>query len=356
MEFGSLVFTHPGQAATDAKLLEERGFTHAWFPDSQMILGDVYACMALAGAATTKIKLGTGISVASNRIPPVTVHSIATINRIAPGRVILGFGTGHTARRVMGLPPVKFSAFREQTRVVRDLLNTGEASYETEGLKRRLRFLHRDRGFINLEQSIPLYVAGNGPKALALCGEFGDGIMTTGITTSRRLEAVFRHVKAGADAAGRKLPEPMPCVSLTHFCVQRPGEPLDSPRIAKMVGPWVITNLHAIAAGYAKPRSLPDDARAVYEEYARYVETLGSPAERYLELHVGHCMFVPEREKRFVTPETIRATTLVGPREELIDRLRELERNGMTQVFLNPPIDGFADYVEEVSREIIERM
>lgn len=35
------------------------------------------------------------------------MHSIATINQLAPGRVILGFGTGHTGRRVMGLPPVK---------------------------------------------------------------------------------------------------------------------------------------------------------------------------------------------------------------------------------------------------------
>ena len=133
MEIGTLIFTKPQRAISDTQRAEARGFTHAWFPDSHMIWGDAYACMALAAVNTTKIKLATGISVAANRIPPVTVHSIATINEIAPGRVMLGYGTGHTGRRVMGLPPVRFDDFREQVRVIRDLLKHGEATYNTEG-------------------------------------------------------------------------------------------------------------------------------------------------------------------------------------------------------------------------------
>ncbi|MGH8011012.1 MAG: LLM class flavin-dependent oxidoreductase [Candidatus Binataceae bacterium] len=356
MDFGILIFTKPERAISDTVLCERLGFSHAWFPDSQMIWGDVYACMALAAANTKRIKLGTGISVASNRIPPVTVHSIATINQIAPGRCLLGFGTGHTGRRVMGLPPVKFADFREQVRVIHDLLKTGEAVYHADGLTRTIRYLHRDLRFINLDDQIPLYVAGNGPRTLALVGEFSDGIMTTGVLTPERLSAVFHHVEEGARTAGRVLDARMPCVSLSHLCVLRPGEDLDSPRVRQMVGPWVITNLHAIAAGYAKPRSLPADAHAVYDEYARYVASLGTPEQRYLSLHVGHCTFVPEAEKRFVTAATIRATTLVATREEVIERLRALERAGLSQIFLNPPMDGFAEYVEEISNEIIARM
>ncbi len=134
MDFGTLIFTKPERAITDVKYAEERGFSHAWIPDSHMIWGDTYACMALAAVNTKTIKLGTGVAIASNRIAPVTVHSIATINQIAPGRVILGFGTGHTGRRVMGLPPVKQAEFREQVRVIHDLLHDGEAIYNIEGL------------------------------------------------------------------------------------------------------------------------------------------------------------------------------------------------------------------------------
>ncbi len=357
MEFGTLIFTKPQRAISDTRLIEQRGFSHAWFADSQMIWGDVYACMALAAVNSTSIKLATGISVASNRIPPVTVHSIATINEIAPGRVILGFGTGHTGRRVMGLPPVRFADFREQTRVIRDLLKHGEATYNTEGLSRRIRYLHRDRRFINLDDPIPFYVAANGPRTLGIAGEFGDGIITTGVATPERLQAVFRHAAEGARNAGRELHHPLPCVSLTHVMVTRPGEAIDSPRVRQMVGPWVITCLHAIAAGYAKPRSLPADARKVYDAYADYLAHLpGPPDEHYLELHNGHCTFVPDRELRFVTPETIRATTLIGPRDHVIEQLRALDTAGLNQIILNPPMDGFAEFVDDFAREVIERI
>jgi len=357
MEFGTLIFTKPQRAISDTKLIEERGFTHAWFADSQMIWGDVYACMALAAVNSTTIKLATGISVASNRIPPVTVHSIATINEIAPGRVILGFGTGHTGRRVMGLPPVRFADFREQTRVIRDLLKHGEAIYNIEGLSRKIRYLHRDRRFINLDDAIPFYVAANGPRTLGVAGEFGDGIITTGVATPERLQAVFRHAEEGARIAGRELEGRLPCVSLTHVMVTRPGEAIDSPRIRKMVGPWVITCLHAIAAGYAKPRSLPADARKIYDAYADYLAHLpGPPEEHYLELHNGHCTFVPDRELRFVTPETIRATTVIGPREQILDQLRALESAGLDQIILNPPMDGFDEFVDDFAHEVIERL
>ena len=356
MDFGTLIFTKPERAITDVKYAEERGFTHAWIPDSHMIWGDTYACMALAAVNTKKIKLGTGVAIASNRIAPVTAHSIATINQLAPGRTILGFGTGHTGRRVMGLPPVKQADFREQVRVIHDLLREGEATYNTEGFSRKIRFLNRDRRFINIDDRIPFYVAANGPKTLALAGEFGDGVITTGITNSERVANVRRHLSAGASKVGRNA-DKMPIVSLTHVCVLRPGEKIDSPRVKAMTGHWVMASFHAIAAGYAGRDYLPATVKSVYDEYEKYVARMKTPAaERYLELHVGHCAFVAPEEMRFVTAETIAASTIIGPREQVVERLRELERAGLSQVFVNPPMDGFNDSIDEISRDVIERM
>ena len=355
MDFGTLIFTKPERAITDTKYAEERGFSHAWIPDSHMIWGDTYACMALAAVNTRKIKLGTGVAIATNRIPPVTVHSIATINQLAPGRVILGFGTGHTGRRVMGLPPVKHADFREQVRVIHDLLHDGEAMYNTEGLSRKIRFLHRDLRFINLDDRIPFYIAANGPKTLALAGEFGDGAITTGITEPERIASVRKHIAAGAK--GGRATDQMPVVSLTHICVLRPGEKLDSPRVKAMTGHWVMASFHAIAAGYAGPDYLPAAVQPAIKSYMQYVASRETPAsERYLELHIGHCTFVSPDEQRFVTPETIEATTIVGPREQVVERLRALEKAGLSQVFINPPMDGFNDCLDEISRDVIERM
>lgn len=358
MEFGTLVMPLPQRAVEDTQYAEARGFSQAWFTDSHMIYGDLYACMALAAAGTKTIKLGTGVSVATNRIPPVTAHSIATINEIAPGRVVLGYGTGHTGRRVMGLPPVKHAEFREQVRVIHDLLKTGEAIYKTEGLSRKIRYLHRDRRFINLDDPIPLYVAANAPKALRLAGEFGDGLITGRITNAQRMEAVFKEVNEGARASGRKFPDDrINCVSLTHICVLRPGETAASPRVVDMTGHWVAAGLHGVAAGYTRALTIPADARPVFEAYAEYVRRMEIPAaERYLHLHQGHVIYLLPEERRFITPEAIKSTTLVGTRKELIEQIREMERAGIQQLIVNPPLDRHKECIDEISRELIEHL
>src|SRR5216683_1442635 len=92
MEFGISYPARP-DAWKDLAIAEDHGFTHAWFYDSQMIYSDVYACMALAAEHTKTIKLATGVAIPSNRIAPVTAHSIATINLLAAGRA-----TRHVAR------------------------------------------------------------------------------------------------------------------------------------------------------------------------------------------------------------------------------------------------------------------
>jgi alkanesulfonate monooxygenase SsuD/methylene tetrahydromethanopterin reductase-like flavin-dependent oxidoreductase (luciferase family) len=319
-----------------------------------MIWGDTYACMALAAVNSKRIKLGTGVAIASNRIPPLTVGSIATINQLASGRTILGFGTGHTGRRVMGLPPVKQEDFREQVRVIHDLLHDGEAMYRTEGLERRIRYLHRDLRFINLDDRIPFYIAANGPKTLALAGEFGDGVITTGITAPDRVDTVRKHIEAGAAKAGRSAKD-LPIVSLTHICVLKPGEAVDSPRVKAMTGPWVMASMHALASGYARPTSLPPEVRKVYDAYAEHVARMPE-AERYLHVHLGHCTFVAPEERKFVTAETIRATTIIGQRDAVVDQLRGLEKAGLSQVFINPPMDGFDECIEDISREVIGRL
>ncbi|MGH7932833.1 MAG: LLM class flavin-dependent oxidoreductase, partial [Candidatus Binataceae bacterium] len=252
---------------------------------------------------------------------------------------------------------VRHAEFREQVRVIHDLLKTGEANYNSEGLSRKIRFLHRDRRFVNLDDSIPLYVAANAPKALRLAGEFADGLITGRVTSPDRMAAIFKEVEEGARAAGRALTFPLPCVSLTHLCVLKPGEGLDSPRVVDMTGHWVAAGLHGVAAGYTKALTIPTDARPVFEAYAEHVRRMEIPAaERYLHLHRGHVIYLLPDERRFITPAAIRSTTLVGSREELLEQIRGLERAGLKQLIINPPMDRYRECVDEISRELIERL
>src|SRR5215510_5703933 len=188
------------------KYAEELGYDRAWVPDSQMIWSDCYATLALAAHNTSRIKLGTGVAIPGVRLAPVTAHSIASIGRIAPGRVFLGIGTGHTAMRVMGMEPMRVKDFREYLRVVRGLLQGEEVEYTLDGVTRALRFLHLDRGFIDIADRIPIYVAANGPLALRAAGEFGDGLISVFNERPAVLQGNLQAVRVGAERARRTLP------------------------------------------------------------------------------------------------------------------------------------------------------
>src|SRR5207237_2546088 len=81
---------------------ESLGYDSVWVTDSQMIFSDCYAVLALAARQTRRIRLGPGTAICGTRIPAVHVAAMATLNRLAPGRVHIGVGTGNTAMRSMG--------------------------------------------------------------------------------------------------------------------------------------------------------------------------------------------------------------------------------------------------------------
>ncbi len=136
---------HPYRQMGNDSLRGRARLDTGWVPDSQMIWSDCYATLALAAVNTKRIRLGTGVAIAGTRIAPVTAHSIASIAQLAPGRVFLGIGTGHTAMRVIGQDPMPPREFREYLRVVRTLLEGKEVDYTYAGKTREIKFIHRDR-------------------------------------------------------------------------------------------------------------------------------------------------------------------------------------------------------------------
>src|SRR5207245_6007497 len=97
-------------------------------------------------AHTTTIVLGTGVLVPSNRIAPVAANALASLNRLAPGRIVFGVSTGFTARNTMGLGPMKLAELREYVRVVQALLRGETVEWASEGARRQGRFLSPEAG------------------------------------------------------------------------------------------------------------------------------------------------------------------------------------------------------------------
>jgi alkanesulfonate monooxygenase SsuD/methylene tetrahydromethanopterin reductase-like flavin-dependent oxidoreductase (luciferase family) len=359
MKFGAMI----APKVDDWQLLreaEDLGYDHGWVPDSQMIWSDCYAVLALAAVHTSRIRLGTGVAIAPTRLAPVTAHSIASIGRLAPGRVFLGIGTGHTAMRVMGFDPMPGRAFREYLRVVRGLLDGEEVDYTHRGETRSIRFLHRDLGFVELDPRIPMYVAANGPIALQAAGEYGDGRISAGNEPPPAFHASLEAMQTAAAAAGRELAGDFHTAALTYACVLRPGEDLSSDRVVDQVGSMVTSALHywwELSQKVGTDAFVPDACRATWEDYLRYVDAMETPAERrYQQIHDGHCTYLVPAERRFVTPDTIRASRgLVGTPDEIVEQLHELEDLGLREVTLLPPMEHARVCFREFAEAIFDR-
>lgn len=341
------------------KYVEDLGFDAAWVPDSQMIWSDCYATLASAAHNTSRIRLGTGVAIPGTRIAPVTAHSIASINRIAPGRVFLGIGTGHTAMRVMGMQPMKIKEFREYLRVVRTLLGGGEVEYTFNGTTRTIRFLHQDLKFIDLEHPIPIYVAANGPLALRTAGEYADGLVSLFNEKSEVLQANMDRVRGGAQRANRTLADDFHTTALTTAVVLKPGEKLTSDRVIEACGSWVTCALHFVYEIYEQTgdeSGVPAAFADVWEDYRDQVERMETPREkRYLQIHDGHCTYHVPEERRFITPETIKGSCMVGEPDELIAEIRAAERSGLREVSLLPPLKTSREVYKDFAEQVIAK-
>ncbi len=347
MDFG-FAFLSTVDIADDVAYAESKGFTHAWLYDSQMICADVFQCLALCATKTDTIKLGTNVTNPSSRIAPVTANSFATLNLLAPGRVIMGIGTGNTARRTLGMPAAKLAELRTHVDTCRGLLQRETVPYAEGERHRMIRFLNPDGGWINLDDEIPIFIAASGPRALELAGEIADGVILFGAVGDSLLEYALDHVRKGAERGGRKL-EDLYIMLSTASHVTKPGDSLASKQQA--VGAYVTSQCNIFALSARDPKDLPADIRDDIMLFRDAYRTPDTPIEtRHLDLYAGYVNDFKAEHAQIVTERMIRETTLTGTRDEIGARLVALEAAGVDQIAIHggsrertrAVIEGFA--------------
>ncbi len=327
---------------------ENLGFSHAWVTDSPMIRSNCWAVLALAAQATRRMTLGTGVNVPALRQAPAVANGIATINRLAPGRCVIGLGTGHTAVRMLGQRPMKLAAFRQYVQVVRGLLRGEEVEHEGH----RIRFQMREHRFVDLDHPIPLYIAGFGPKAQAMAGELGDGLIS-GLPRGGSVAGMLANARRGAGGA---LPPDFYVSAMVNLAMLAPGEAADSDRMVAEYGAAVITGLHYLVARHLESGDEPPAyARPVWKAYMEWLNSF-PPEVRHQRLHASHYSFVDPEEARFITADLIRATCLTGSPAELVEQVRDLERQGLRQIMLYPPLNRQYRVIEDFADQVMSRL
>jgi probable F420-dependent oxidoreductase len=179
----------PASLVHQAQLADRLGYAGVWLPDHLLPpepYGDVYGgvyeplvTLAHLAAVTTRVLLGTTVIIAPLREPVLLAKQLATLERLAPGRVVFGLGIGWEAREfeAIGVP---FGERGARTDAMIDLIGALHRGDAPEAG----RFFGSGAGVFEPRPTapIPLMVGGMSGPALRRAARVADRWQAFGLT------------------------------------------------------------------------------------------------------------------------------------------------------------------------------
>jgi 5,10-methylenetetrahydromethanopterin reductase len=263
------------------------------------------------------------------RHPAVAACAAATLEELAPGRTMLGVGTGDSAVDNIGLRPAKLAEMSEYVRTLRELLSNGQSRYQ--GAPCKLTWWNGTR--------IPIYLAASGPKTLQLAGEIADGVViNTGLTPDIVRDSIAQ-VRIGCERAGRDIGEvDMWWLPLT--CVDD-----DYQRALHKVAPTLASagsHLTRLATtGKHVPPELMDRIKELGRRYNSAQHDMPESANRALIKELGLIDYLAER------------FAVIGSAPECIKKLERAIDAGARQFWMSVHFDDKIGFMRRWSDEVM---
>jgi 5,10-methylenetetrahydromethanopterin reductase len=320
----------------DVRRAEALGWDAVLQPDSQLRRRDTYVLLAAAAQATTRIVLGPLLANPVNRHPTVTASSIATIDELAPGRTLLGWGVGDTAVRLAGLRPARVKELQESTRLMRALLDGKEVEV---GAARPARLPHH--------RPVPIWIAAGGPRTLRMAGGIADGVFIRVGTHRANITRAVDTIRAGAAEAGRD-PTAVRLGAIFHTVL------VDDPQRALRMG-------KSMAAGYYEYSPALFEAPA-FVWTGPDPERLKHEQKVWPDFHHASDLEASGRVVDFLPEVVAAAFSLHGSPADIVEQLAATLRAASVAfdyVVLHPipdprfPVDPERDYTARVAREVL---
>jgi F420-dependent oxidoreductase-like protein len=277
-----LSYRDPRELVDSIMRAEERGVPAVWITQGG-VSPDSIALLAAAAAVTTSIKLGTAIIPTWPRAPILLAQQAMAMEALAPGRFRLGIGPSTPAAMV----PLygagyrrPLSQLREYLTVIRAFLHDGSVDFQGEFARARVRL----REPIN----VPVLASALSVGAFRLCGEASDGAISWMCPWHYLRDKALPALREGAARAGREAP---PLVAHVPVC-------------------------------------LSDDKEAIRVATQDQVGAYGTfPVYQKMFAAAGY----PDTGSGF-SDELIEALVVSGDEESISTRLRQVRREGATEV------------------------
>ncbi len=195
-----------------AKRAEARGVDSLWIAETRMTR-DAFVPMAAMAAATERIRVASGIVNVFTRNPVVLAVSFIGLEELAPGRIVMGLGTGSPlVLSPQGVPFAKpLSRLREYCEVIPRLIRGEEVTYSGETVllegARVEDLLSQSAGVGGPRTRIPLCLGVTGPKALEYAGEVADSVLMNSCLGTDYVRRARELIGRGAERAGRSVDE-----------------------------------------------------------------------------------------------------------------------------------------------------
>ena len=177
-----------------------------WWPPgdpSPAHCGNAWVWLGAAGAATSEISLGTGVTGLVHRYNPVVVaQQLATLESLYPGRAFLGVGSSEAMNEVPAgfdwpAPREQLARTEEALTIIVRLLNG-----ETVDFEGRYFRTHGARIYLETDRRPPVYMSAFGEQAAQMAGRLADGVLT--LADPQKAPQVIAGYRRGCEEAGRE--------------------------------------------------------------------------------------------------------------------------------------------------------
>ena len=307
MEFGIVMEPSPGNTAALAEKIEGLGFDILLSPDTQNLSPDPIGQLNLAGANTTSLKVGTGVTNPVTRDPAVLASSLASLSAETDGRVLCGIGRGDSSLAHIGKGNASTAQLRTFIERLRGYLN-GEP-VDRDGHSSQLRWLDSYG-----THPVPIDIACTGPKTIQMAVEVGDRISFAVGSAPERLQWAIET----AETHLSKINRPRNSIQLGAYinlvCDENEQTALS---LGKLIAGMVA---HFAGLKHAPTEHLPPRLRAIAEHLQSQYDMA-----RHAQEEGSHLALIDE--------DFVDWFSICGPPQKCIERLEPLINMGLEHIY-----------------------